>query len=39
VPYTTTQGRKARHEYHPNGQKLTPTEEYALEDCVISLDK
>jgi DDE superfamily endonuclease/Tc5 transposase DNA-binding domain/helix-turn-helix, Psq domain len=42
VPYTTTlrraQGRPPRSECRPNGQKLSSTEESALENWIISLD-
>jgi hypothetical protein len=42
APYTTTrlraQGRPSRHECQPNSRKLSPTEESALENWIISLD-
>jgi hypothetical protein len=42
APYTTTlrraQGRPSRRECQPNGRKLSPTEEEALEKWTISLD-
>ena len=42
APYTTTlrraQGRTPRRECRPNGQKLSSTEESALENWIISLD-